>query len=332
MVTRLLSATSLFLTTALLATAEAPPSAVQIVHDPAAKKVTVTVGGQPFTELVYNQFAKPILWPVHGATGAPMTRDWPMKEGTPGEELDHIHQKSLFFMHGDVDGVDFWSEKPGQTGAKIETTSITEAALKDGVAVIRFKNSWIDVSGVTHCTDTRTLECGVDGSARFIDYTTVMEASQGKDVTFGDTKEGTMGLRTRVELQLNEDKNPAAVGHCVNSEGTKGKKIWGEKARWVDYWAPVGEKTLGVAILDHPSNLRHPTTWHARDYGLVSANPFGLHDFSEKWPTGRLAKNTGQFVLKAGQTQSFRYRFHFHEGNAEKAAIEALWKSWSAKP
>ena len=33
----------------------------------------------------------------------------------------------------------------------------------------------------------------------------------------------------------------------------------------------------GVAIFDHPSNPQHPTTWHARQYGLIAANPFGLN-------------------------------------------------------
>jgi len=34
-------------------------------------------------------------------------------------------------------------------------------------------------------------------------------------------------------------------------------------------------KTVGIAVFDHPSNPRHPTTWHVRDYGLFAANPLG---------------------------------------------------------
>lgn len=42
---------------------------------------------------------------------------------------------------------------------------------------------------------------------------------------------------------------------------------------------------VGVAIFDHPSNPRHPTWWHVRDYGPFAVNPFGIHDF-EKKPAG----------------------------------------------
>ena len=61
-------------------------------------------------------------------------------------------------------------------------------------------------------------------------------------------------------------------------------------------------RTFGIAMFDHPSNLRHPTTWHARDYGLVAANPFGLHDFSKKNPKG-----AGNHVIPAGGTQTWKY-------------------------
>ena len=38
--------------------------------------------------------------------------------------------------------------------------------------------------------------------------------------------------------------------------------------------------TVSLVIMDHPSNLNHPTYWHARTYGLFSANPFGVKDFT----------------------------------------------------
>ena len=67
------------------------------------------------------------------------------------------------------------------------------------------------------------------------------------------------------------------TGQALNSNGTSGKSIWGESAKWVYYWGTINDKAVGIAIFDHPSNLRHPTAWHAREYGLVAANPFGLH-------------------------------------------------------
>ena len=85
----------------------------------------------------------------------------------------------------------------------------------------------------------------------------------------------------------------------------------------------MDEKVVGVAIFDHPSNPRHPTWWHARDYGLVAANPFGIHDF-EKKPGG-----TGDLKIPAGEQRTWKYRFIFHEGGPEKAKVAELYEKFA---
>lgn len=297
---------------------EKPAPAVS--HDAAAGIVRVTLGGGPFAEFCYRSGAKPIVWPVHGPGGVALTRDWPMKADTPGEDRDHPHHTSLWFTHGNVNGVDFWAE--GADKGTIVTQAITKAAVEDGVAVVAADNHWVAPGGKIVCSDATTLRFGTDGAARFIDYTITVAATEG-EVIFGDTKEGTLGLRTRPELNVAR-KNPLAAGQCVNSEGQRGGAIWGQKAAWVDYWAPIKEKTVGVAIFDHPENLRHPTTWHARDYGLIAANPFGLHDFIKGEPKG-----AGDFTIKAGGSQTWRYRFYLHEGDAATGKVAEAWKKWA---
>ena len=44
------------------------------------------------------------------------------------------------------------------------------------------------------------------------------------DVTFGDTKEGSMGIRMAPQLRL---KGKVAKGSALNSEGIVGKAVWG---------------------------------------------------------------------------------------------------------
>ena len=46
--------------------------------------------------------AKPFMWPLNAPNGKALTRAWPMGEAVPGEKLDHKHQKSLWFTHGDI--------------------------------------------------------------------------------------------------------------------------------------------------------------------------------------------------------------------------------------
>ena len=55
-----------------------------------------------------------------------------------------------------------------------------------------------------------------------------------------------------------------------------------------------GEK-VGIAILDHPANPRHPVRWHVRGYGLFAANPFGLSVFTnDKSQDGAMTVEPGQ--------------------------------------
>jgi methane monooxygenase PmoA-like len=65
----------------------------------------------------------------------------------------------------------------------------------------------------------------------------------------------------------------------VNSEGSVGEKsVWGKRADWVDFYGTIAGEDVGIANFDNPNNLRHPTYWHARHYGLLAANPFGLKE------------------------------------------------------
>ena len=288
------------------------------------KKVVVQVDGKPFTEYLYTGYAKPIFYPVIGPTGAAMTRNWPMKKDVEGEAADHVHHKSLWFCHGNVNGVDFWSEAKGH--GTIVQDGVAKVGADDGRGVIVTTNKWVGPDGKVQCTDERTMRFSSGPAGRTIDFEITIIASEG-DVTFGDTKEGSMAIRTCPPLRLTDDKKvkmKVAKGNSVNSEGVEGKDMWGKRAKWVDYWAPIEGEVAGVAIFDHPENPRHPTWWHARTYGLVSANPFGIHDFEKK------AKGAGDMKIAAGQRKTFRYRFLFHKGDAQTADIATRYAEYVA--
>ena len=314
----LLRPTSLFSFSAAivvgLAMSQTPAAEVSIRED--GGKAIVTIDGELFTEYVFEGHAKPILYPIIGPTGVPMTRHYPMKEDVDNEAHDHPHHKSLWFTHDDVNGVQFWLEYPsGRKDLRPGKIVQTELDIRD--SAIHCRNKWVSPDGDVVCTDSRQISFGTTKSGRYIDFEITIHASEG-DVTFGDTKEGTMGIRTHPLLRLDSDEkrgNHTAKGNAINSEGIEGGDIWGKRAKWVDYWAPIEGKTIGIAIFDHPSNPRHPTWWHARKYGLVAANPFGVHDF-EKKPEG-----TGDMTIKAGEDLKLRYRFLFHQGDHAEADI-----------
>jgi hypothetical protein len=152
------------------------------------------------------------------------------------------------------------------------------------------------------------------------DYEIVLHASEGGDVRFGDTKEGTFGIRLAESMRLQANKHYAGkpTGHILQDTGVQDGATWGKRARWTSYTGPVGDKTMGVVIFDHPENPRYPTWWHVRDYGLFAANPFGIHDFEKK------AKGAGDFVLKAGEKATFRYRVLVHEGAVDAVRLGGI--------
>ena len=294
-------------------------------------RIDVVVDGKPFTSYVFVGHRKPILFPVHGPSGVPMTRGWPMIADVAGEPHDHPHHESIWFTHGLVNGVDFWASHPhakkpeATANDRIEHVEVVAAAGGDD-GVVETKNRWVRADGTVICTDTRRIVFAGDAETRTIDHTITIHADHGP-VTFGDTKEGAFGLRLPTQLQLvDRDGSHGAAGHCVNSEGHRDADVWGKPARWVDYWGPIDGETVGVAVFDHPGNLRHPTHWHARDYGLVAANPFGLHYFAGARP------GAGDHTIPAGGSLTLRHLLVFHAGDAAAADIEALWRRWAAAP
>jgi hypothetical protein len=274
--------------------------------------VEVTLDGKPFTTYIFNSGFKPILWPVIGPTGKEMTRAWPMREGNPDEKTDHVHQKSFWFDHGNVNGVDFWAET-----AKVQGKQVHTELVKAEVDTIVTKTDWVGPDGAKIISDERTLRFGGDDKTRWIDFNVVVTAI-ADEVTFGDTKEGAFGLRIAESMRTDRKTG----GKIITSEGLTDADAWGKPAAWVDYHGPVADETLGIAILNHPSSFRYPTHWHVRTYGLFAANPWGLGDF-----TG--GKQDGSHKMKKGETLSLKYRVIFHSGDEKSGKISEAFAEYS---
>jgi hypothetical protein len=277
-------------------------------------KLRIEVNGEFFANYVYEGYSRPFLYPIVGPQGAKMTRNWPMAEA-PNEERDHPHHKSFWWAHGAMNGVDFWAE--GKDSGK--TVHESFQSIESGQAgTIKSRNKYVAKEGKVVCTDERTLR--VHGDGRMIDFEITVHASNG-ELVFGDTKEGTMAVRLAETMRL---KGKVGQGHIVNSEGVRDGATWGKRAKWVDYYGPADGKQVGMAIFDHPSNPRHPTWWHVRDYGLFAANPFGIHDF-EKKPSGE-----GDMKVPAGQSVTWKYRFYLHEGDEKAGKVAEAYEAFAA--
>ena len=103
---------------------------------------------------------------------------------------------------------------------------------------------------------------------------------------------------------------------AMTSEGKQGDSAWSTRARWCKMYGKMGKDSVSIVIIDHPSNPNYPTYWHARGYGLFSANPLGENIFTN----GKLTKN---LTLKMGEAVIFRYRIVIDDGKKTLSA-EAL--------
>lgn len=281
------------------------------------KKVTVNISGKLFTEYCFKNVPRPYFYPVIGPTGVPVNRHWPMGDA-PGEAHDHPHHNSLWFTHGEVNGVDFWAN--GDKRGKVVHDKFLSIDSGPKVGTIKTQNKWMTAEGKTVCTDTRTHRFYDRPEGRMMDLEVTMHASHG-ELTLGDTKEGSMAIRLAPTMRL---KGEVGKGHIVNSAGDRNDKTWGKRAAWCDYYGPVDGEIVGVAIFDHPENPRHPTWWHVRNYGLFAANPFGVHYF-EKKPRG-----TGDLVVPAGESVTFRWRFYFHKGDEKQGKVAEHYREYAS--
>ena len=274
--------------------------------------VTIKVGDQLFAEYLTRSGAKPIVWPIIGPTGKAMTRAYPM-ESVPGEKRDHVHQRSLWFTHGEVDGVDFWSENSGHG-----TTEHQEFVKVEGgpQATIVTRNEWLGPNQQKLLEDQRTLVFGADADTRWIDFAIVLKPA-GKAVEFGDTKEGTLGVRVPTSMDVDSKQG----GKIVNSRGDTDANAWSKPAEWVDYHGPVDGEQLGIAILNHPSSYAFPTRWHVRTYGLFAANPFAGKAFE--------LDKSGAHRLEPGDSLKLRYRIVLHRGDEKTAGIQKRFDAYA---
>jgi len=289
----------------------------EVTAERSAGGAVVKIDGQLFTEYLEKLGMKPALWPIIGPTGKPMTRDYPLRN-RDGETKDHPHQRSLWFSHGKVNGVNFWAEqgKAGTLGTIRHVKFLKIASGKP--AIIVAQNAWIAPDGKKVCEDERTLRFDTDGTARWIDFDIVLKATDG-DVTFGDTKEGALGVRVAESMKV----DARLGGKIVNSRHQVDGAAWGRPAEWVDYHGPVDGQTVGIAIFNHPKSFRFPTIWHVRTYGLFAANPFGLHDF----PDGK--QSDGTLTLHAGETVTLRYRVLLHRGDQREGRVAERYAEYA---
>ena len=98
-------------------------------------------------------------------------------------------------------------------------------------------------------------------------------------------------------------------GTILDSKGRKnGDEVWGSSSDWCDYSGDMAGHRVGITLFCHPKNFR-PSWFHARDYGLLEANPFGRKAFGKG--------EQSSIVVKPGEKLRLRYGVLIHSGPRE---------------
>jgi len=293
---------------------------VKFVQEAQQNKIDIYVGKKWFTSFIYpDSLEKPVLYPVHAANGTMVTRGFPLNP-KPGEPTDHPHHTGIWFNYENVNGLDFWNNSFAIPADKkkgygwITVTSVSTDAAK---GTLTYKANWTNQQKEILLEENTTLYFGGEHNRRLLDRITTLTAKQ--PVAFNDAKDGLYGMRLAHELQIpnpadqkfTDDKGNVTIvkggtdhipnGNYLTSEGKTGNDAWSTRGAWCMVYGKMGNDTISIAMIDHPSNPNYPTFWHARGYGLFAANPLGEKVFTE----GKKEKNLN---LAPGESVTFRYR------------------------
>lgn len=276
-------------------------------------RVDVYAEGALFATVRLGDEEGPCVFPLLGASGERVTRGFPIEPG-PDDAQDHPHHRSLWFAHGDVNGVDFW-----HAGGHIEVQGYEVTLRSKSVAVVELALAWRANDGTEVLREKRRLSFHAERGLRWVEARHQLEPAVD-GVVFGDTKEGTFALRVAPTLRA---EGPVAAGTLFDANGRTGGDVWGKRSAWIAATGPVPDATgasrpVTIAMLDHPRNPRFPTWWHARTYGLLAANPFGKGAFE-----GRTLDEDGTYPLSRSEQLVLRYRVLIGDGPLTPERIEA---------
>ena len=264
----------------------------------------ITIDGQPFATYNFSHdLPKPFLLPLRTPSGVVVNRAI-----EDASDADHPHHKGVWNSVDEVNGIKFWKED-----GPIRNISVRVIQAGGPVGIFESINQWQNPeTGEPQLTETAVVTIHAN---RLLVYDMLFTASH-VEADFEDTKEGMFGVRVAASMK---ERNG---GHVVASDGSETtKNCWGKSFPWIDYYGTVDGQTVGVAIMDHPGNLR-PSRYHVRDYGLFSISPFGNHAYTNG------VEEAAPVHLKKNESLRLRYGMYFHDGDTKVGNVAAAWEQF----
>ncbi len=234
-------------------------------------KLQITIGQRPFATYVWEdeQIHRPYFCHLHSPHGVQVTRNHPPIEGQDSTDHASFHP-GLWLSFGDIDGADFWRNQARTEF--IEFVQPPRGSAGRGEFVV--KNHYLANDQKLICEEICRYTIVVHPAGYYLLVRS--RFTSDREFVFGDQEE--MGLGVRVNTPMTVQKG----GQILNSDGLKNEKeAWGKTSAWCDYSGVVDGVPAGVTLMPSPNNFR-PCWFHARDYGLLAANPFGRNAFTQQ--------------------------------------------------
>jgi hypothetical protein len=265
-----------------------------------ADTLEIAIGGRPFATYVLRdeRTPRPHFRHLHAPSGIQITRNHPP---VPGRDLDDhpTFHPGLWLAFGDLDGADFWRNQ----AAVRHVGYINEPVGGAGQGSFTVRNAY-ESGGQTLCTEECGIEIRVRPAGTLLIWTSTFRSDE-RDFAFGDQEEMGLGVRMATPLAV------VNGGRIKNSDGLKNEAdVWGQQAHWGQYWGVLDGREAGAFLMPDPRNFRR-SWFHARDYGLLVANPFGRNAFTKG--------NKSRVVVKKGEPFRLRFGVLFYDAPPDKS-------------
>lgn len=275
------------------------------------QEITLSVGGRRLWRYAFaTERAKPFIHPLRSPSGV---------ELTAFEPWDHQWHRGLWFSWQYINDVNYWEERhgvpPGVGAGKIVFRGPEQVTLSPRGAEVRTHYEYTDPSGMDVLDSVRTVHFHIPKKDRYwIDWELSWNAKT--DLLIRRTPEdwgGYSGLALRLARTLGQFQ-------LRNSNGQTGEDTQHQPAKWVDISAKSDggwDLAAGVAIFEHPENLRHPNHWKT----------FGQDGFGYINPSLVMHE---PIHLETGGGFTLNYRVLVHDGILAHEEIEDAYAEYIA--
>ncbi|HIA61774.1 MAG TPA: hypothetical protein EYM79_08995 [Planctomycetes bacterium] len=303
-VIRTIAITVLLMTSSILAVEK--PAVHFDVH---ADHIAINVGDKTFATYVFanDKITRPFFAHVHAPNAVQVTRNHPPQ---PADSQDHATMHpGIWMAFGDISGHDFWRLK----APVVHHHFVVKPTTQLGGGTFTVENHYMATnSRETVCVET----CRYDILVRPTGYLLICSSAftSNHDFYFGDQEEMGMAMRVATPLAV------VNGGRILNSKAQRNEKgVWGKQADWADYSGTREGTHLGMTLMADPNNFRR-SWFHARDYGFIAANPFGVNAFT--------GGEKSKIHVKAGKSLRIRFGVFVHSNAQDKTDHAANYRDF----